>query len=68
MDNSQDALKQWVNEALEGCDVLDDREKYTARRIARNIIMNGGFRGDISDAWKRQFDHLNQANMPELYP
>lgn len=65
--NSEKEIMKWVDETLAECEILNETQKKRCRIIAKNEVKCGFLRGDISDAWKREFPFLNTANMPNLY-
>lgn len=63
--NGVDTLRQWAIDTLE--ESLDDRKAIQELTFKANQVIDlGGFRGNISDAWKRA--GYTTADIPGMYP
>jgi len=69
MDNSKEALKNWVSEVLR--EAIKERGMSIARAIelrlaANRIISQGGWRGDISICWRDECK-VTHEEVSDLY-
>ena len=53
MYNDVEQIKAWAKNATDG--IKDDDTKMQMRNLAYKLTDMGGWRGDISDAWKQHF-------------
>lgn len=65
MATEKQEIKQWIVKSLVDSKDIPGEELQALRRIGDTIVHNGGFRGDISDAWRKR--GWTTANIPDLY-
>lgn len=68
MYNSVEQIKAWANNATEG--IKDDDTKMRMRNFACKMADLGGWRGNISEAWKLHFpinELIRTGQLKDLY-
>lgn len=64
--NDPERIEKWAENALSGADTLSEGERTRLLSIARKMVSEGYWRGNISDAWRRE--GYGPAHIPDIYP
>lgn len=61
--NERENLHLWVDLTLENAKGLEESELVLLREIGHKVVDEGGWRGDISEAWREVVPRINGAMM-----